>query len=89
MKGIKQIMIYIKNKQSFLKFTAYIAAIIFTFLFIIANVKFGVEIVAIYTFIILGIITVGMVAVAAMLLIILGACELAKRAFGIKKDKKK
>lgn len=82
-------MIYIKDKQSFLKFIAYIAAVAFAILFIIANVKFGTEIVAVYVFIILGIVAMGTVAVAVVLLVILGACELAKRAFGMKKDKKK
>ncbi len=78
-------MLYIKDKQSVLKFIAYIAAVAFAILFIIVNVKFGAEIVAVYVFIILGIVTTGTVAIAVVLLIILGACELAKRAFGIKK----
>lgn len=77
-------MIYIKDKKSFFRFIAYIAAVVFAIFFIVVNIKFGFEIVAGYVFVFFCIIAVGILAVAVILLIIVAACELAKQAFGKK-----
>ena len=80
-KGIEQVMIYIKDKKSFFRFIAYIiAAVVFTIFFIVVNIKFEVEIVTGYFFVLFCIIEVGILD----LFIIAAACVLAKQAFGKK-----
>lgn len=73
-------MIYIKDKKSFFRFIAYIAAVVFIIFFIVVNIKFGVESVTGYFFVLFCIIEVGILA----LFIIAAACVLAKQAFGKK-----
>ena len=73
-------MIYIKDKKSFFRFIAYIVAVVFIIFFIVVNIKFEVEIVTGYFFVLFCIIEVGILA----LFIIAAACVSAKQAFGKK-----